>query len=147
MTYEYAATPAERNLYELLFPYINRSQKLAFPEMDRHDLSLRLLSLQNFSTAAIHRTLSGILQCLERMNDSEMVEAAAEELREIRSIPAACDAVKEDSIVTAMRSSLYLAFVLMLQRGAARKAVIFTDSAVTQAILEKNLLWEYKIVL
>lgn len=141
LTDEYLPSLEERRLYELLFAYVNKPEKLAFPEMDSYDLALRLLSLQSSSTAAIRQTVSGILQRLEGL------DGAGKEIREIRSILAACDAVPMDSKAQALLTVLERAFVLMKRRGAARKAVVFTESVETQRMLKKILSEKYKTVL
>ena len=45
LTVEYTPGKAERQLYELLYAYINQTEKRAFPEMNQYDLALRLLGL------------------------------------------------------------------------------------------------------
>ena len=65
LTDEYTPTPEEQNLYRLLYDYINRPGKRAFPEMDSYDLALRLLGLQSSSTAAIRQTMHGVLARLD----------------------------------------------------------------------------------
>ena len=141
LTYEYTPSPEEQRLYGLLFSYVNKPDKLAFPEMDSYDLALRLLSLQSSSTAAIRQTVSGILLRLEGM------DGAGEEIRELRSILAACDAVTMDSKAQELLTVLERAFALVKRRGAARKAVIFTESVVTQRMLKRILSGKYQTVL
>lgn len=60
LTVEYTPGKAERQLYELLYAYINQPEKKAFPEMNQYDLALRLLGLVGSSTAAILQTIKGI---------------------------------------------------------------------------------------
>ena len=59
MTVEYTPSSQERNLYELLYTYINQPEKKAFPEMNQYDLALRLLGLLGSSTAAVLQTIKG----------------------------------------------------------------------------------------
>ena len=141
LTYEYTPSPEEQTLCSLLFSYANKPEKLAFPEMDSYDLTLRLLSLQSSSTAAIRQTVSGIIRRLESKTGAEA------EIREMRSILAACDAVPADSKLLALTEVLDRVFVLLRRRGAAAKAVIFTESVETQKMLQKALSGKYKAVL
>ena len=60
LTVEYTPGKAERQLYELLYAYINQPEKRAFPEMNQYDLALRLLGLLGSSTAAILQTIKGV---------------------------------------------------------------------------------------
>ena len=79
-TYEYKPSSQEQKLYDLLYAYINKPNKLAFPEMETYDLALRLLSLQSSSTAAIAQTVKGILKRLEKMPNAE------EEIAQLQSV-------------------------------------------------------------
>lgn len=65
LTVEYTPGKAERQLYELLYAYINQTEKRAFPEMNQYDLALRLLGLLGSSTAAILQTIKGIVKRLQ----------------------------------------------------------------------------------
>ena len=64
VTLEYTPSERERELYDLLFAYINKPGKRAFPEMEPYDLALRLLGLLSSSTAAIRQTIGGIIKRL-----------------------------------------------------------------------------------
>lgn len=141
LTHEYIPTPEEQALYRLLYDYINRPGKLAFPEMDSYDLALRLLGLQSSSTAAIRQTMRGVLARLEAMPDAET------EITEVRKILAACDKVKEDAKVGELRRVLHQGFSLLKKRGVTKKAVIFTESVETQKMLFSVVSQTYKAVL
>lgn len=141
LTVEFSPSSEEKELYRLLYAYVSRPDKLAFPEMDAYDLALRLLGLQSSSTAAIRQTVSGIIR---RLND--MPEAEAEVI-ELQAILAACDSVRVDSKAALLMKALDKGFALMKQRGAARKAVIFTESAETQRMLAPMVGAKYKTVL
>jgi hypothetical protein len=65
---EYTPGKAERQLYELLYAYINQPEKRAFPEMNQYDLALRLLGLLGSSTAAILQTIKGIVKRLQGLD-------------------------------------------------------------------------------
>ncbi|MBR6862288.1 MAG: DEAD/DEAH box helicase [Acidaminococcaceae bacterium] len=140
LTLEYSPTPEESALYRLLYAYVNRPEKLAFPEMDAYDLALRLLGLQSSSTAAIRQTVSGVVQRLEKL------PGAAEEIEALRAILAACDAIGVDTKARLLMETLKRGFALMKQRGAARKAVIFTESTATQNMLSSVVSAKYKTV-
>ena len=139
-TYEYKSAPEEQALYQSLYNYINRPQKLAFPEMDTYDLALRLLSLQSSSTAAIRQTIRGVLARLEA------IPGAEDEIAEVRSILAACDRIRQDSKVQILMQILRRGFILLKARDAAKKAVIFTESVETQKMLFDAVSKTYKTV-
>ena len=141
MTIEYDPSPAEAELYELLYSYVNRPGKLAFPEMDPYDLALSLLGLQSSSAAAIRQTIKGVLQRLEKLPDT------SNEREELQGILAACDTVSVDTKAKLLMETLKHGFALMKQRGAARKAVVFTESAETQKMLAPIVGANYKTVL
>lgn len=129
MTIEYTPTDEERRLYDLLYAYINRPDKLAFPEMDTYDLALRLLGLQSSSTASISQTVSGILS---RLQD---VPEAGEEIAQLQEIASACALVKRDAKAELLMDVLQKGFSLMKKAGARRKAVVFTQSVETLRML------------
>ncbi len=139
ITHEYEPSPKERELYNLLYEYINKPDKVAFPEMDKYDLALRLLSLQSSSTAAILQTVKGIIKRLELMPDSH------DELDEWRKIQAAAEIISQDSKTKSLLTALKSGFALMKRFGAKKKAVIFTESVETQKMLTSLLSPKYKV--
>lgn len=141
ITLEYVPSPRERQLYELLYAYINRPDKLAFPEMDTYDLALRLLGLQSSSTAAIRQTLGGIIRRLESISGAE------NELSELRRIEAIAGTINEDAKTGLLLSALEKGFALMKKTGANRKAIVFTESAETQKYLFPFLKERYQTLL
>ena len=137
-TYEYAPTPQEQALYNLLYAYVNQPVKRAFPEMDQYELALRLLGLQGSSTAAILQTIRGVVKRLERMPD------AAGELAQWREMETAALEVKQDAKAVELLNALKLGLSVIKKRGGARKAVIFTESVETQNMLFPLLEGRYK---
>ena len=85
LTVEYTPGKAERQLYELLYAYINQPEKRAFPEMNQYDLALRLLGLLGSSTAAILQTIKGIVKRLQGL------ENVAKELTQWQEIQAVAE--------------------------------------------------------
>jgi hypothetical protein len=141
ITLEYTQSAKERELYELLYAYINKPNKLAFPEMDTYDLALRLLGLQSSSTVAILQTVKGIIRRLESMPNAE------NELRELHRIQAMAESITEDAKIKLLLTVLEKDFALMKKTGANRKAVIFTESIETQKYLFSFLRDKYKTLL
>ena len=72
LTVEYTPGKAERQLYDLLYAYINQPEKRAFPEMNQYDLALRLLGLLGSSTAAILQTIKGIVKRLQGLEKEKL---------------------------------------------------------------------------
>lgn len=141
LTDEYAPTLQEQRLYDLLYTYINQPIKRAFPEMDQYELALRLLGLQSSSTDAITQTIRGIIKRLEGIPDAQA------ELAQWRQMELAAGEIKRDAKVAELLDALKLGFSAMKKRGAARKAVIFTESIETQKMLFRFLREEYKTLL
>ena len=138
ITNEYAASTKERELYDLLYAYVNKPNKIAFPEMDRYDLALRLLSLQSSSTAAILQTIKGIVKRLETMPDAQ------DELAEWRKMQTVAEGITKDAKANQLLIALKNGFALMKKSGARKKAVIFTESIETQKMLSALLSPKYK---
>ena len=138
VTHEYTPSQQERELYNLLYTYINNPVKHAFPEMNQYDLALRLLGLQSSSTAAIMQTVKGIIKRLEAMPDAQ------DELALWRNIQETAITIRQDSKAKALLSVLKFGFSLMKKCGAKKKAVIFTESVETQKMLFDLLRDRYK---
>lgn len=141
LTYEYTPSPEERHVYDLLYSYVTKAEKLAFPEMDPYDLALRLIGLQSSSTAAIKQTLAGIIARLGKM------ENADEEIAQLRGILAACEAVAVDTKAMALLDVLRKGFAVLKKSGAKKKAVVFTESIETQKMLYPLVAKQYRTVL
>ena len=138
MTVEYTPGKAERQLYELLYAYINQSEKKAFPEMNQYDLALRLLGLLGSSTAAILQTIKGIAKRLQGL------ENAAEELTQWQEIQAVAESIPQDAKAGELLTVLKQGFSLMKKTGAKQKAGIFTESVETQKMLQNLLSGRYR---
>ena len=138
ITSEYTPSTKERELYNLLYAYINKPDKIAFPEMNQYDLALRLLSLQSCSTAAILQTMKGIIKRLEIMPDAQ------DELAEWRQMQTVAESITQDEKSKQLLVALKSGFALMRKSGAKKKAVIFTESVETQKMLCKLLSNKYK---
>ena len=138
LTVEYTPGKAERQLYELLYAYINEPEKKAFPEMNQYDLALRLLGLLGSSTAAILQTIKGIIKRLRGM------ESAAEELTQWQEMQTVAESISQDAKAGELLTVLKQGFSLMKKTGAGRKAVIFTESVETQKMLQTLLYGQYR---
>ena len=138
LTVEYTPSKAERQLYELLYAYINQPEKRAFPEMNQYDLALRLLGLLGSSTAAILQTIKGIVKRLQGL------ENAAEELAQWQEMQAVAEGISQDAKAGELLTVLKQGFSLMKKTGAGRKAVIFTESVETQKMLQNLLSGQYR---
>lgn len=141
LTDGYAPSAHEQQLYDLLYAYVNQPVRLAFPEMDVYDLALRLLGLQGSSTAAILQTIRRIIKRLEQM------PGAQAELDQWRQIEETATEVKHDAKAAHLVDTLMLGLSAMKKRGAAKKAVIFTESIETQNMLFLFLRDKYKTLL
>lgn len=138
LTVEYTPGKAERQLYDLLYAYINQPEKRAFPEMNQYDLALRLLGLLGSSTAAILQTIKGIVKRLQGL------ENAADELSQWQEIQTAAESIPQDAKAGELLTVLKQGFSLMKKTGAKQKAVIFTESVETQKMLQNLLSDRYR---
>lgn len=141
ITHEYKPSQKERDLYNLLYAYCNRLKKLAFPEMNSYDLSLRLLDLQGSSTAAILQTIQGIIK---RLGD---IPNSANEIAELRQMETIAESIQQDEKTKALLLALDKSFKALKKMGANRKALIFTESIATQKYLYTILSQKHKTVL
>lgn len=138
ITLEYTPSPKEKKLYDLLYAYVNKEHKIAFPELNSYDLALRLLGLQSSSTAAILQTIKGIIKRLERLPDAE------DELNELREMESLAESIETDEKAKLLLKWLTKIMPILRRLGANKKAVIFTESAETQKFLYNLLKEKYK---
>ncbi len=138
VTLEYTPPAKEQKLYDLLYAYVNKENKTAFPEMSSYDLALRLLGLQSSSTAAILQTIKGIIKRLEHLPDAE------NELNEFREMESLAESIETDEKAKLLLKWLTKIMPLLRRLGANKKAVIFTESAETQKVLYGLLKEKYR---
>ena len=134
ITLEYEASEKEKELYNLLFAYIEKPDKIAFPQMEQYDLALMLLGLLSSSTAAIRMSLKNIIKRLD----------ISEEKQEFEKMLAVAEDITEDSKSKLLLAALEKLFPLLKKLGANQKAVIFTESVETQKYLYGLLKDKYK---
>ena len=134
ITLEYEASEKEKELYNLLFAYIEKPDKMAFPQMEQYDLALMLLGLLSSSTAAIRMSLKNIIKRLD----------ISEEKQELKKMLAVAEDITEDTKSKLLLSALEKLFPLLKKLGANQKAVIFTESVETQKYLYSLLANKYK---
>ena len=138
ITCEFEQSDKEQKLYDLLKAYIDKPQKIAFPEMKPYDLALMLFDLQGSSTPAIRKAIEGIIKRLEKTNGGE------QELDEFKAMLTACDDIETDEKLKLLIKALEQCFKLLKKAGANKKAVIFTEKRETQQYLYDALKDSYK---
>ncbi|WP_288940730.1 SNF2-related protein [uncultured Alistipes sp.] len=140
-TADYALTPDEKALYEMLDAYLSQPRKLAYPKMERYDLTLMYYHTLSSSAQALCRTLDGAISRLEEMRSPDFQGLIDKEKRQLIDIRACAGQVTVSGKMTALLAILKKCFSRLGQIGAERKALIFTDNKVTQRVL-RNLLAE-----
>ena len=140
ITLEYEASEEEKELYNLLFAYIQKPDKVAFPQMEQYDLALMLLGLLSSSTAAIKQSLRNIIKRLEK-SDSQ------DELSEFRKMLNMAENIESDTKAKLLIKALDKLFPYLKKLGANKKAVIFTESVETQKHLYGLLKDKYKTLI
>ncbi|OQB13436.1 MAG: RNA polymerase-associated protein RapA [Firmicutes bacterium ADurb.Bin193] len=141
ITLEYEASKEEKEVYNLLFAYVNKPQKIAFSKMEQYDLALMLLGLLSSSTAAAKASFKNIIKRLEE------TEGADTELAEFRHMLETAEAITEDEKAKLLLMVLDKLFPILKKTGANGKAVIFTESVETQKYLLGLLKDKYRILI
>lgn len=141
ITYEYELPKKERELYNMIYNYCNKDNKIAFPEISKYDLTLKMLDIQGSSTAAILRTVKEIIKRIKNIKNSK------DEVEELQKIETAAEEIKINVKTKYLISVLENGFKLLKKIKAPKKAVIFTASAVTQKYLYNCLKDKYKTVI
>lgn len=137
ITLEYEPSQTEKELYNLLFSYIEKPNKTAFPQMEQYDLALMLLGLLSSSTAAIKASLKNIIK---RLDESE-------EKHEFENMLKLAESIKEDTKGKHLLAALDKLFPYLKKLGANQKALIFTESVETQKYLYGLLKEKYKTLI
>jgi adenine-specific DNA-methyltransferase len=162
LTQDFIPTDEEQRLYDEVSEYLRREALLALPSSQRALMTLVLRKLLASSTFAIAGTLRRLADRLERVGeqvalDEEDYEALDEledewddnpdtslgldpvllrdELQELRQFAELAESISHNAKGQALLSSLQTAFSETERLGAARKAVIFTESRRTQQYL------------
>ena len=117
VTIEYEMSAGERKLYELIEKYLNREIRAAFPDMDEHRLSLRMHRNFSSSAAALIKLLSEVEKRVE-----------GEEQNEIIAMLKLAKNIKSDTKAVELVRTLKKTFPAIAKLGAAKKALIFTES-------------------
>ncbi len=142
ITYEYTLSENEQILYNNLFSYCNRENKIAYPQINNYDLSLKLLEIISSSTSAILYTLNNIKERLEEIKDTSLL--CEEELTKITQMIDIAKSIKIDSKVKSLLDALEIIFKICKKTGADKKVLIFTHSTQTQKYLYEILKKIYK---
>jgi superfamily II DNA or RNA helicase len=165
LTQDFIPTDEEQRLYDFVSAYLQRDVLFALPASQRTLLTLVLRKLLASSTFAIAGTLKSLVQRLELLGASEQPveeddfetldevveefetdplvintlkpspELVRNEIEELKKYVALADSIKRNSKGDALLTVLGTAFSKTESLGAARKAVIFTESRRTQAHL------------
>ena len=163
LTQDFLPTDSERELYRQVSDYLQRETLFALPASQRTLLTLVLRKLLASSTFAIAGTLKSLIERLEGQADApitddfeELPEIAEEwpaeqptlefelapssellqdELAELRRYAALAASIKKNSKGDALLEALQAGLGKASALGAARKAVVFTESRRTQLYL------------
>lgn len=165
LTQDFLPSDEEQRLYDLVSSYLQRDILFALPASQRSLLTLVLRKLLASSTFAIAGTLHSLIHRLEAKEsaesaineeDFEAIDELADEwngedqpefdlqhspdllrkeLEELQRYAGLADSIKRNSKGDALLSVLETALEKAAALGAARKAVIFTESRRTQRYL------------
>ena len=132
VTANYAYSADETRLSALVDAYLNKPDKLAFPQMDSYDLTL-----------LFGRALSSSVFALCKLADNAAGRVRELELAEIAELSASIKP-HETGKGQALLKALKTAFAGLKKCGANRKVLIFTESIATLGFLHVLLSDTYK---
>ncbi len=164
ITLDFSPTPEEAELYRKVSGWLTDPAAVAFPGNGRHLVTLVMRKILASSSFAIAETLATVITRLEAREslaatdlpldeagistedaDAHIVAIAdarqlKQELAEIRSYQALASRIERNAKGEALLTALERAFASNeALNGAARKAVIFTESVRTQSYLKQLL--------
>lgn len=127
LTTPFTPSEDEQRLYELVSAYLQRDFSYGFPQRQKHLVALILRKLLASSTEAVDNP--------DKI-DFPLLRA---EIAEVKNYLAVARSIREDQKSHALLNALDQGFTRMAEMGAARKAVIFTESRRTQEYLARYL--------
>ncbi|MFR9540289.1 MAG: DEAD/DEAH box helicase [Rikenellaceae bacterium] len=129
-TISYDLSKEELELYTKLNNYLDRETKLAYPKMEKYDLTLMYHHTLSSSTEALCRTLEG---AIGRIPDGE-------ERDNLKEIVLCCEKLVVGSKMRKLAEVLKAVFQRLKANKYQQKAIIFTDNKITQSRLHKLLI-------
>ncbi|MBS1984513.1 MAG: DEAD/DEAH box helicase, partial [Bdellovibrionales bacterium] len=159
ITQDFTPSDEEQLLYENISAYLRRPELLALPNSQRALITMVLRKLMASSSFAIAGALKGMANRLEDQQasleaDFELLEELADEwdpedgaqkdidpaklgaeLADLQAYTHLAESIQNNAKGEALLKGLQMAFEKAQGLGAARKAVIFTESRRTQAYL------------
>lgn len=140
ITAEFSLIEKEQKLHDLLEIYISKEEKIAFPKMDRYDLSLMFFRTFSSSTFALTKTLEGVFERLKTMHENDKTNSKiTAEMAQIKEMLALSKSIKENAKGRELLTSLKSGFSELKKLGANKKTLIFTENRATQKYLFKLL--------
>lgn len=163
LTQEFLPSDEEQRLYDEVSAYLQREELLALPSGQRSLMTMVMRKLLASSSFAIAATLRRLVKRLEGLvdDDDDLLDGDFEildeledewdadgvttvaldpallqdEIAELRGYVELAESIENNAKGTALVSALHAAFERAGELGAARKAVIFTESRRTQTYL------------
>lgn len=172
LTVPFTPSDKEQALYDAVSDYLQRDVSYAFPQQQKHLISIVVRKLLASSTSALIGTLNTIRDRLHDLLDEKCIEndwlthfiteddidedfieeleedldnhteqkalntnLLLEEINELNGFIKQAKSITEDTKAEALLKALDQGFARIYEMGAARKAVIFTESRKTQEYL------------
>ncbi len=118
MSLEYDYNENELKLYKLLESYISLDNKVAFPKMDKYDLTLMLTKAFSSSNTTFLNMLMGIQS---RLEEGQKDKVYIDEMINL------CNKIKNSSKVEVFDKVLYKVFKELKAKKLNEKVIIFTE--------------------
>lgn len=133
-------TKDEQKLYDLVNTYLEKPVKIAYPKMERYDLTIMHTHILSSSPQAYVNTVS---RAIERLNgirfDGELEKQRLDEIAELTKIKVQCEKVKISGKCKMLLELIKKCLPKLKQIKAPQKAIIFTDNLTTLKLLASLL--------
>ncbi|MFI3294253.1 MAG: DEAD/DEAH box helicase, partial [Rikenellaceae bacterium] len=129
-TISYDLSKEELELYSKLNTYLDRETKLAYPKLEKYDLTLMYHHTLSSSAEALCRTLEG---AIGRIPDGE-------ERDNLKEIVLCCEKLVVSSKMRKLLEVLKAVFQRLKANKYQQKTIIFTDNKTTQSRLHRLLI-------
>lgn len=136
---DYTLTPAEKTLYQKIEGYLSLPRKLAYPKMERYDLTLMYYHTVSSSPQALCRTLDGAIGRLEESQFPELQAQIDKEIGFLTEIRNNAAEIRINGKMKTLLATLKKCFARLSKLETAKKALIFTANLATLKVLRTLL--------
>lgn len=138
---KYNFNTKEQKLYTMIENYIQMENKKIFPKMELYDLTLMFTKNLSSSINSFSNMIENVIK------RAESIENCNEELQQLKDILKLTKNIKSSDKTKQLQLIIKNVFSSLKKVGANKKAIIFTESKITQQYLYNILSSKYNVLM